>query len=305
MKFIYALLLLAITPACATINKPFLYSAEKDDKEIILFGTIHKGVAARELPSIVEKKMDGASVAFFEISIAEFEDMLAEDEAKIKYNRERKYLRRLKSMHEDEEPILSQRISKQAFAKLKESLPQFSEEVLNELNPRGALGWINDQDMVMVSRYEYNRLNPWNTMDYVLAQTARDKKIKMVSLDKDIEICRTEFSIAAAKELEDWANGQSLLSNEQGIEKLRIMVDFYRAGDELGLASASNEANPIELECVLNKRNTLWEGMIGNYLTKGEKAFVAVGAMHLLPGKYPSLLDHLKNRGYKIARLAP
>ncbi len=35
----------------------------------------------------------------------------------------------------------------------------------------------------------------------------------------------------------------------------------------------------------------------------GEKAFVAVGAMHLVPGKYKSLPQLLAERGYKVERV--
>jgi len=70
--------ILLLLPACATIKKPFLYSAEKEGKQITLLGTIHTSVLANDFDSADRLAWGAADPRFEKISTAsaELKDVL-------------------------------------------------------------------------------------------------------------------------------------------------------------------------------------------------------------------------------------
>lgn len=65
-----ALFFLSVS-ACSSLQKPFFYRAEKSDRQIDLFGTIHAGVPGWDLPPVVTNALQKSNRAYFEANLLE------------------------------------------------------------------------------------------------------------------------------------------------------------------------------------------------------------------------------------------
>ena len=130
---------------------------------------------------------------------------------------------------------------------------------------------------------------------------AFQKNIPVVGLetvDKQIELL---FPKNIKKEAQTLI--KSILKKDDLIVQMKVMNEFYRAGDLNGLAKLSQQSNKQfnvteeENAALLDNRNLEWVKQIPA-LMKKNSCFIAVGALHL-PGE-KGLINLLRKEGYQV-----
>lgn len=265
-------------PARGTIDKPFLWRAEKDGKTTWLFGTMHLGVDAEtQLPAWVKDKVGEASAFVMEADVSnpgEVARVLQRSDGG--------------SLHAD--------LGDAHWAKLETAIGAQLAKGFDGMKPFAVLTILLAKDLPMTP-----------PMDGALVGRAR-------AAGKPVHYLETVNDQIAM--IDPWmtaADIRAMLDNPDIASKsAKSMLASYVAGDGDALgamfedqtlwlaAGRKPETFPAYLDALLVKRNRAWVPQIEK-LHEAGGAFVAVGAGHLVgPG---NLLDLLSARGFVIHRV--
>jgi uncharacterized protein YbaP (TraB family) len=258
---------------------PLFWSIEKDGKTSYALGTIHVGVDPEtRLPPAVWTKLDSATSFAMETDLgdASSQDMLRHDGS---------------SLHTD--------LGEPYWKKLETAI---GPDVARRLD--------NTKPMVAMAMLSLRGLPETAPMDGVLSGRASNEHKHIVYLEpfqKQQKLLEKWMDANALKELLD-----DLPESEQLAKQ---MLAAYLAGDDAKiLAINSKERDEYlhhghtaaeydqQMEEMLYARNASWIDAIEK-LHAGGGGFIAVGAMHLVGPR--SVLDLLRQKGFKVTRLTP
>jgi uncharacterized protein YbaP (TraB family) len=254
------------------IEDAFLWRVEVDGRSTYLLGTIHRAVAAEELPESVWNAFEEAEVFSAETDLRE---PIADDE-----------LVRYGLLPED--VILEDLLPAEAWTELVRLLSdELPADALQVLQP-----WL-------VSIFVGQELLPDDgdvAMDLRFTEEAATAGKELLFLERFADVAALELEIPLEEQALDLA---ALLANPDAYrEGVALLEAVYRDGDRALmrtlLGADSNETDPAD-ELFLRRRNEAWLPQIEQQLQK--PMFIAVGLAHLL-GPY-DLLDMLAESGYQ------
>lgn len=258
---------------------PLFWAVEKDGKTTYVLGTMHIGVDPdARIPELVWRKLDEAPAFAMEtdLSKAGAIDVMRHDGG---------------SLHAD--------LGEAYWKKLEDALGADAAQRMDRMKP-----------MIPATLLSMRGLPETPAMDGALFGRARDEHKPIVFL----EPIEAEETV-----LEKWMDVRALeamLDDLPGGEQhSKDMLAAYVAGDEAKIQALTDAERADftktgrtdaeydqQMEDLLFARNASWVPELEELHAKGG-AFVAVGAMHLI-GKR-SVLDLLRQRGFKVTRLTP
>ncbi|MEZ4360699.1 MAG: TraB/GumN family protein [Kofleriaceae bacterium] len=266
---------------------PLLWAAHKDGQTTYLLGTIHLGFdAERQLPPWVWSKLRAADRFAVETDLSD--------------------------------PVLMASSLRVAGPSLRDALGEdYWRRLTEQLAGAGGGGSASSAALHMapftaVSVLEHQGVPAAAPMDLVLlgeAETAGKEIVYLEPASTQVEFLERWVDVDALKELLDDLPGRR--------EATRALIAAYVAGDVAALealaaaevlggrARTGPEAErerEAQLEQLLYRRNAAWIAPIEAMHRQGG-AMVAVGAMHLIGPR--SVLTHLRERGYRVERVAP
>lgn len=262
------------------IQRPFLWSAEKDGKTSYLLGTIHIGVdAEQKLPQVVFDKLDASTTFAMETDTT--------DPA-------------LASMGKRTSGTLQNDLGPVYWKKLETVVGANVAQAINNMKP-----------MIAATLLSLRGLPTTPPMDGVLHGRAK-------RLGKQIVYLETAASQAAVLEKHMTVKALKIMLDdpEKGVEQTKRLLDAYLVGDEVAFDKLNEEqrADALEngytaaeydqfIEDINYTRNANWVPTIEKLHADQAPVFIAVGALHLL-GKR-SVLDLLAQKGFKVTRVQP
>lgn len=262
------------------IEKPLLWSAEKDGKTTFLFGTIHIGIDAQRLPKVVWDKLDASPVLAVEADTS--------DAAAL---------------------TLGQR---KGGGSLRDDLgPAYWEKLEQQIGDRGVTYGLSSMKpvsaVIVLMLKAFPMVAPMDGEIKRRAQTANKKVEYLEAIAKQVALLEKWLDIRALKQMLD--------NPDETPTRSKAMIAGYIAGDDAALLAtmATPEAELLkagytkaeydeQLRDMFYDRNASWIEPIEKLHAQGG-AFVAVGAGHLIGPK--SVVELLAAKGYKITRIAP
>ncbi len=258
-------------PASATIAKPFFYSVQGPDGQSgHLLGTMHLGIdAKKELPEIVWEAAASAQALAIETDIADAS--LA------------------KGLMLPAGQNLKDVLGQETWVLLVEKLGEPMANMLLPMKPAGAAAAIVMKSVPMTM-----------PMDLLFLTKAKAAKQAIHYLEEPA------FQLAMLEKVMTVETVREMLTNPEASDMTKLLVT-YREGDDEALlkemhdTTALGEDGEEKLEAILYERNANWIPKLEE-LFAGKRAFVAVGAAHLVGPR--SVVDLLEAKGYVIKRLA-
>jgi uncharacterized protein YbaP (TraB family) len=258
---------------------PLFWAVEKDGKTMYVLGTMHMGVDPEaQIPEVVWRKLDEAPAFAMETDLSQAGslDVTRHDGG---------------SLHAD--------LGDAYWKKLEEALGADTAQRMDHMKP-----------MIPATLLSMRGLPETPAMDGALFGRASGEHKKIVYL----EPIAAEESV-----LEKWMDVRALeamLDDLPGGEQhSKDMLAAYVAGDEAKIQALtdaerddfkktgrSDAEYDQQMDDLLFARNASWIPELEQLHASGG-AFVAVGAMHLIGNG--SVLDLLRQRGYKVTRLTP
>lgn len=260
----------------AEIAAPFLWEVSGPAGPTYLFGTIHMGVTAAELPALVDERLRASQIAVFEADIRQanpFALMRA-------------------GMYPPGES-LRDHIGSELWPALVEAVqPAIPETVLAQYRPwllfvvitQSMFPLDEPMDLTLMNRAEVN-LSQLRYLETPQQQTDMIASVPdQVMLDQII----------------DWVNDRDTVEAEAA-----DLVDAYRSGDlerviNVVLKPEDMARWPALYDTLMFERNQNWISDIESLIAQGG-GFVAVGLAHL--AGEGSVIDLLRQRGHTVTRL--
>ena len=260
-----------------TSAEGFLWQVTGPSGPSYLFGTIHLGIAAGELPPVVMEKLRESRFAVFE---ADIRSMNA-------------FALMAAGMYGSDES-LEQHFEAEAWARLAEALPTIPEAMLRQYRPWFLFTLISQSLLPMVE-----------PMDLSLMQAAELNLSELRYLETPDEQTAMIASISEAVMVEqiiDWLDDPAAAQSEAN-----QLVAAYRAGDQsavenIVMAPEDVAKWPEMYEELIYQRNERWLVPIEELVQQGG-TFVAVGLGHLVGER--SVVALLRQRGYTVERVSP
>lgn len=288
-----------ILSSCSTLKSPFFYEAKKDDKRILLFGTLHRGVSFKDVPNEIISEMKQSDIVYFEIDMAkEFDKKSVNYQADREARDSREFMRTEKELPLDQ--LLGETLWRRFVYRFSK---EFTEKQMKNFTPYLGYQLTIEGETVEVNRFQAAAFDPKNGIDLNLSKIAEEEGKKIYGLEtvKEVdELCRSEnnhYYLSLLKERLEGRDSSDLMFE---------LADAYRKGDEATIEKLL--ASSYEEACILKDRNIKWVEKLANQfkfaLFPQKQMFVAVGAAHLLPGKYPSVLDLLGQKGFTIRKIS-
>ncbi|HTL37691.1 MAG TPA: TraB/GumN family protein [Kofleriaceae bacterium] len=259
------------------LEKPLLWSIEKDGTTDYILGTMHTGVDPQSrLPEIVWDKFDAAKTFAMETNLSEAGTL---------------------QIQRTDGTTLEQELG-----------PEYWKKLQDALGVQQAARLRSYKAMIPATMLSLRGLPETMSMDRALYGRAIDQKKAIVYLE-DVKL--------QGAVLEKWMDAKALKDMldelDVGEQRAKDMLAAYIAGDGDRIEAISDEERADfirhgrtekeydeQMEDILYKRNASW---IPTLETIHGGAFIAVGAMHLV-GKR-SVLELLEQKGYKVTRLTP
>ena len=261
-----------------TLEKPFLWKAEKDGKMVYLLGTIHIGSGLNVLPKEIFPFLDSSSLLFVEADISSPIDPSLQQ----------------KMMFYQGDESLEQHLSPAAWEILKRELSTVSPDVLKKMKP-----WVvvNFMTMLAASQVQWE-----GRMDQELVEYAQNQSIPVDYLESiETQLASLDGLVTVDALEESLIMGTSLLDDVMG--ELLNMDKCYQSSN-LGciekIIQEGYDENSL-LESSMKKRNKYWIPVIEGALLKEKQIFVAAGVSHFV--LEDNVLELLKQRGYHIERV--
>ncbi|HMG55858.1 MAG TPA: TraB/GumN family protein [Kofleriaceae bacterium] len=269
----------AFTTASApgALDRPLLWSADKDGRTTYLFGTMHAGIDAEaRLPAIVWRALDAAPAFAMETDL----DRAAP-------------------------------AGPPPTGSLREALgPAYWEKLEAALGTAGAREVEYLRPMIAASLLSLRGLPRTPQMDRALAERAAAEHKRVVFLEpvsRQLALLARWIDVKALRLLLD-----ELPASEQ---RSQAMLAAYVDGDERRILAINDRERAAalrhgytaaeydrEMDDLLYGRNASWIAPIEQLHAAGG-GFVAVGALHLVGPR--SVLDLLAQRGFRVTRVAP
>jgi uncharacterized protein len=279
-----ALVVMAALMACrgpsdGKLDKPFLWSAEKDGTTTYLFGTMHMGVdPEKRLPDLVWSRLDAAKAFAMETDPA--------DVTKVDFMRHDG-----KTLHEELGDVKWHRLQ-----------AMIGEQPASRVDPM--------KPYIAATLVTSSGLPQTMPMDGVLLQHAKNEHKAVVFL----EPIETQVTV-----IEKWlttrALGEMLDDVPDTTARTKQLLAAYVSGDERAIQRVTDDEHAAafkhghteaevrdEMTDLLFRRNASWIPLIERMHANGG-GFVAVGTLHLVGTG--SVVDLLQQRGYKVTRLTP
>jgi uncharacterized protein len=260
----------------ATLRRPLLWSVEKAGHTTYFLGTMHVGVEADRLPSIVWSKLRDARVFAMEANLDD---------------------PRTAALFKPTPRSLRRDLGDAYWQKLEEAIGPQRAQDLEHMPP-----------MIPATALSLRGLPATTAMDKVLAARAAGDRKPIVYLEEathQIALLTKWMNIKALKMMLD-----ELPRTEQ---HTRAMLAAYIAGDDREILAISERERDSalrhgytdaeydqEMQELLYDRNASWIAAL-EQLHAGGGGFVAVGAMHLVGPR--SVLDLLARKDYKVTRI--
>lgn len=278
------------------IDKPFLYEIKKDSRQGYLFGTIHTGVMAQDLPD------------FFWNYFTAAESFAGESNFDEEIRKEILEVFKTKAIKESSDPLLSARLSSNDFQSLQTIIRQkYTTLKVENLSPFGAyyflLHTLNPKSEVLVTESEAQRIESKNILDQELMKKAVEQNKIMTFLDEGL-MSSTLDCIVSQNEF--YLQSIHMALNDAGYMKAQTqktidLIHQYQSGDEKQLKLTLESENSMK-ECLFERRNKAWMNNILINLENFDKSMIAVGAGHLFVGKN-NLIKLLQDQGYSVRRI--
>jgi hypothetical protein len=274
---------LAVLAACRGGNdklaKPFLWSAEKDGVTTYLFGTMHMGVDPEQrLPDLVWSRLEAAKTFAMETD--------PNDVSKIDFMRHDG-----KTLHEELGGVRWHRLQKMIGEQPALRVDQMKPYIAATLVSSSGLPQTVPMDGVMLRHATQGHkpivfLEPIETQVTVIEKWLTTRTLGEMLDDVPDTTARTKRLLGA------YVSG-----DEREIQ--RVTEDEHAVALKRGHTEAEYRDEMTDL---LFRRNASWIPLIDRMHADGG-GFVAVGTLHLVgPG---SVLDLLRQRGYKVTRITP
>jgi uncharacterized protein len=262
-----------------TLDHPFLWAVEKDGTTTYMLGTMHMGIdAKRRLPEIVWQKLEGARAFAMETD--------PNDVAKL-------------DLFRGDGTTLHSELGAVKWRALEDAVGSDQAIRVDRMKPFVAATIVGTLGLPQTL-----------AMDGVLLREAQVEAKPLVFLEP-IE--------SQAKILEKWMTTRALGEMLDDVDAVKrrshALLDAYTSGDEAAVQAVTAEEHADALEHghteaeyademkdLVYSRNAAWIPELERFHADGG-GFVAVGTLHLVgPG---SVLDLLRQRGYKVTRLTP
>jgi uncharacterized protein YbaP (TraB family) len=272
-------------PGSATISAndplphPLFWAVEKDGKTTYILGTMHVGVDPEtRIPDAVWKKLDAAPAFAMEtdLSKAGSLDVMRHDGG---------------SLHAD--------LGDAYWTKLEQALGSATARRMDQMKP-----------MIPATLLSMRGLPETPAMDGALfgrASSEHKPIIFLEPIEAEEQVLEKWFDVRALEAMLDDLPG--------GEQHSKDMLAAYVAGDEAKIQALTDAERADfkksgrtdaeydqQMEDLLFARNASWVPELEQLHASGG-AFVAVGAMHLIGNR--SVLDLLRQRGFKVTRLTP
>ena len=285
-------LLLSMNAACAESN-PLVYRVTDDKGHMIyLLGTIHVG--SEDMYPLG----DAVEAAYRETEILAVEaDVLALTRD---FSQALKYSMSLMYGAGDS---AKNHLSPETYALGVEYLGQ-PEMVLRRMRP---MAWISLAEESSYARLGLN--SEWGADMRLLERAHADGK--RIDELEGIEF-QLNVMLNMSDAMVDYQIRETLAHAEETDEALRLLVNAWREGDRNALRVLLNQEQeevPADLEAenaaymalLYTERDEAFEARAREYLEKGERALIAVGAAHIL--REGGLADRLAEAGYTVEAL--
>ena len=262
------------TPAQAA--EPFLWHVSSAAGSSYLFGTIHLGIGAQELPPVVMERLRQSQIAVFEADIRTMNAFAL-----------------MSAGMYGEGESLEQHFESEAWGRLVEALPTIPEVMLRQYRPWFLFTLISQSLLPMVE-----------PMDLSLMQTAELNLSELRFVETPDQQTAMLASISEAVMVEqiiDWLDDPAAAQ-----EEATRLVAAYRAGDVAAVESIVMDPEDVAkwpdlYETLIYARNAQWLGPVEELVQEGG-GFVAVGLGHLVGER--SVVALLRERGYTVERVS-
>jgi len=267
----------AATAESGQIADPFLWEIEGPTGTVFLFGTIHLGVAAHDLPPIVQQRLRESPVVMFEADIRTmnaFELMTA-------------------GMYQGDE-TLQQHFNEEQWTGLVSAVsPSIPETILRTYRP-----WF------LFTLVSQSLLPATEPMDLTLMAAAEGNLSELRFFETASEQTALLAAVpdqAMVDQIVEWVDDTEAARGEA-----RALVQGYRDRDTEAIAAIVLDADdrarwPDLYEQLIFARNARWMPVIEALVAEGS-GFVAVGLGHLIGED--SVVDLLTQQGYTVTLVA-
>ena len=267
----------APTGDSSQITDPFLWEIQGPSGSVFLFGTIHLGVPATDLPPVVFQRLRESPIVMFEADIRTmnaFELMSA-------------------GMYQGDESLQQHFNEEQWSALVSAVSPNIPEAVLRTYRPwflftlvsQSLLPATEPMDLSLMSAAESN------LSELRFFETASEQTALLASVPTQ----------AMVDQIVEWVDDKELARSEA-----RELVRSYRDRDAESVSAVvldpeDRETWPGLYEQLIYERNARWVPVIEALIAEGS-GFVAVGLGHLIGER--SVVDLLVERGYTVTLAA-
>lgn len=255
---------------------PFLWEVHGPRSTSYLFGTIHLGVSAGELPQVVTEALRSSPVAVFEADVRSVNPLAVMGAA-------------MYSAGESLDQKMSAEQWTQLLGSLGASLP---EAMVRQYRP-----WF------LYTIILQSIMAPIEPMDMALMRAAEQNLSEVVFLetaDLQIELLASVSEQTMLDQIHQWAEDPQAIQDE-----MEQLVTSYRQGDLQSVAALVQNPEdmaswPDLFETIMFQRNLSWVPSLVERIETGG-AFVAVGLAHLIGDR--SVIELLREQGYTVERV--
>jgi uncharacterized protein YbaP (TraB family) len=276
---------------CSSIQKPFFWKLEKDNKTSYMLGTIHRGIYIKDLPEYVIDPISKSKTVYTEIP--------HEDQAT-----NGRYDDKIFWRSNEELPInLAEQLGPELNAQLVNNWNILKIKTkINEITPLGILDLMFARDescKVWVTKAKVNRMNYKFSLDRNISELARKNGVASLGLDDyddpDIRSCYWSADLETLKEY--LSKGCQAAGKAREVD---IFENEYLAGNEKAVSKFNSEITPAH-QCILKVRNEKWLPKIEAAHNLYGPAYIAVGVAHFYEDF--GLIKMLQDRGYTVTRM--
>lgn len=270
------------TASASTVENPLLWKVQKGEKVGYLFGTFHLGFGIKDLPQEILETIKSSDSFYMET------DLSGIDQAKLQ----------AQGMYQNGK-TLDQYLPETSWNKLVTLLaPVMPAEQLKMFEPWFVIN-------MLITPIAIQQLNYTASLDLELLDMAKNQGLKLGYLEPaDLQFAVLE-AISPVDQL-DTLLSQSENIIQDSMQELMALRACYEISDVdcltkmTGTVADGGKMEAWQYQLLLSQRNKTWIPVIDKAL-QSEKAFIAVGAGHLI-GEM-SIQNLLKAEGYTIERV--
>ncbi len=276
------------------VKRPFLYEVSKGNQVAYLFGTMHKGVIAEDLPESFWWYFGTSDAFVAEVDLQDKDALKAAFEKYYDYENANEAHRAIKKL-----PAVD-------YVRVENILKEKKPELVPYLEASSLLAvtsllydLADDPEVQKVYHGEYVRLGKERMLDRELTVKARNLNKPIEALDDINSPAFMECIYGTPeKQVEMVKKLVKNMAKESFLNELLNLTWTYRRGDEEEIKVVSAKMD----KCIIENRNKLWITKIDDLLKKYKRPFIAVGVSHIEAQNH-SLISLLKERGWTVRRM--